>query len=104
MILDGATTRLLQNLPADLKARRWEIVRSKSQPIKTFGATRYQAVYMRPMEHGADDDRMNTIAHLESRSFVHVSTRSASWKDALQDAIGLMREVDARRSDSEDRI
>ena len=65
MIIDGATTRMLQSLPADLKARRWKIVRGESSVLKRVGGSWYKAVYMRLFEDGVDAEE---LAHYDKPS------------------------------------
>ncbi len=100
--MDIDAIRLLQDLPIDLKAQGWQWERSQSGVIKTLAETGYKAVYARPFERGIDSDDL--AHHHKGQWYVRVSTNqqdSASWDEARQQAIELMREADARRKDAE---
>jgi hypothetical protein len=90
--------RHLHRLPPDLEALGWRLVFAREMyptPAKVW----FTAVYARPFEPGIDDDDL--AMHRDGSWWVRISTdasRSASWDDALQDAIALMRHADAQRS------
>lgn len=99
--VDGDTLRMLQDLPADLRERGWELVASESGVLR-WGTTPpyYKAVYLRVFDHGIDDAHRVSMLYRNGRPCARVSTnqlRSASWASAVEDAIGLMRRIDARR-------
>jgi len=97
-VIDSATFAMLQDVPADLKARGWEPSRG-STPTKTLAGARYKAVYARPFDRGVDDERFTNVIHRNGGSVVIVSTRSASWENDRQEAIVDMRVADGRRGD-----
>ena len=88
----------LWELPPDLMAMGWQWVSAESAEHRTSGPTWYTVVYVRPFEQVIDDD---TLAYQNKGGWwVRVSTnpiRSASWDEAYQLALALMREADARR-------
>jgi hypothetical protein len=90
--------RDLWRLPPDLQAMGWLWVSPESAEHRTVGRTWYTVVYARPFELGIDNE---TLAHQHKGGvWVRVSTnaiRSASWEEAYQEAIALMRDADARR-------
>ncbi len=99
--MDGDTLRMLQDLPSDLQERGWELVVSESGVLRWGAEPRYfKAVYMRAFDQGVDDEHRVAMVYRNGRHCVRVSTnqlRSSSWDDAFQDAMKLMRQIDARR-------
>jgi hypothetical protein len=96
--------QVLAQIPDDLKAIGWEWVHSESNAVTTMGSAWYKAVYVRPFEQGIDDEGAVTIVYQNDRRWVRVSTaenHSVCWNAALEEAIELMREADAKRRDPE---
>ncbi len=97
-MIDAESLRLLRDLPDDIKARGWEFILQESGKSRTWANPDHKAVYVRPLDPGVDNERLLATVHRNGRSFVHVSTRSPSWKVAREDAIQRMREIDAQCS------
>jgi len=100
--MDIDAIRLLQDLPIDLNAQGWQWERSQSGAPKTLTRTTYNAVYARPFDRGIDPEE--SAYHYKRHWYVWVSTtghESASWDEARQQAIELMREADAKRQEAE---
>lgn len=98
--MDGDTLQMLLNLPKDLRARGWTLALSESNSVTWGGKRRYKVVYMRNFDQGVDDSQSDAVFSRNGQKAVRVSSRSAAgWDAVLQDAIELMRGVDARRND-----
>ena len=90
--------RDLWRLAPDLQAMSWQWVSTESRAQRRGSATWYTAVYARPFDRGVDDDHLAVC--FDGGWWVRASTerhRCASWDDAYQNAIALMRDADARR-------
>lgn len=101
--MDDETLQMLRDLPGDLKGRGWELSLPDSRVQSTQAMSWCKAVYIRLFDDRLDSLRGTwAIYDRQSRQrIMRVSThqdRSASWDDALQDAIRRMREVDVRHS------
>jgi hypothetical protein len=94
--------QMLEELPADLRARGWQLVRGDTEVYRTADSVQYIAVYVRPFDLDADDqESLSTMPH-DRGARARVSTNqagSASWEDAHRDAIQMMRKVDGRRQE-----
>ncbi len=76
----------------------WQLVSAREIP-RSPAPTWYPVIYARPFERGIDDGGL--AYYHKGDVWVWVSTnahKSASWEDAHQDAIELMRDADAKRN------
>ena len=95
--MDDATAQLLEDLPDDLAARGWAFVRRESKITKTRSATCHVAVYERP--YHSPVDHLGTALTVRGGAIL-VSTaqaQSPTWETAREEAIALMRAIDAPR-------
>ncbi len=98
--MDIDVLRRLRNLPADLRLRGWTLSISESNVLRWGSSPRYDAVYMRPFERGGDVEHTVPVIRRNERDVIRVSTRSASWEAALEEAVEVMRGFDAQRTES----
>jgi hypothetical protein len=100
--MDLVPIQMLEELPADLRALGWQLVRGETKAYPTADSVQYIAVYVRPFDLDADgQESLSTMPH-DRGARARVSTNqavSASWEDAHRDAIQMMREVDGRRQE-----
>ncbi len=99
--IDDDTIRLLGELPADLLERGW--VLSPSEVWVAKATPWHRAIYVRPYDDHRDDQPVTSATYDKQtrRRILRISThldRSPSWRDARQDAIRRLREVDAKYS------
>jgi hypothetical protein len=90
---------VLAKIPDDLKAMGWEWVPAESNAVTRWSRTWYKAVYVRPFDRNADNERAVAVRQYNRQWYVRVSTNqfhSASWEAAHEQAIELMRDADAR--------
>jgi hypothetical protein len=100
--MDLVPIQMLEELPADLRALGWQLVRGETEAYPTADSVQYIAVYVRPFDLDVDNQgSLSTMPH-DRGARARVSTNqavSASWEDAHRDAIQMMREVDGRRQE-----
>ncbi len=99
--MDIDVVRRLRDLPADLRRRGWTFSIPESNMLGWGSSPRYNAVYLRPFEPGIDDAHSVPVVRRNARDVIRVSTRSATWEAAREDAIGLMRGFDGQRKESD---
>jgi len=95
---DYAAIRLLQELPHDLRQRGWGFDQRESSVQHLPGSLWCDAVYTRSFEAGIDADVLAQV--VRGQQVVRVSTiraRNRSWQAARDEAVDLMRAVDAQR-------
>ncbi len=100
MTMDIDVLRQLRDLPDDLRLRGWTFSIPESNVLRWGSSPRYNAVYLRSFEPGVDDAHSVPVVRRNARDVIRVSTRSTSWEAAREDAIGLMRAMDAHRRDA----
>ncbi len=98
--MDIDVLRRLRNLPTDLRLRGWTLSISESTVLRWGSSPRYNAVYMRPFEPGVEDKHSVPVVRRNGRDVIRVSTRSANWEAAMEEAIALMRGFDEQRTES----
>ncbi len=92
--------RDLVKLPPDLMVMGWQWVSTESVAIHRGSTIWYKAVYVRPLDRDADDERAADVVEDNGQWWVRVTTQGAhspSWGAAHEDAIALMRATDAAR-------
>ncbi len=101
--MDLVPIQMLEELPADLRALGWQLVRGETKAYPTADSVQYIAVYVRPIDLDVDNQgSLSTMPH-DRGARARVSTNqavSASWEDAHRDAIQMMRAEDAKRQES----
>ncbi len=102
--MDEATVQRLQDLPADLRERGWQLSLVESA-VEGRTPPWHRAVYSRLFVDRLDrHDRSWPVYDKRTRrQILRISThqdRNPTWEDARQDAIRRMREVDARVRDA----
>ncbi len=100
--MDLVPIQMLEELPTDLRALGWQLVRGETEAYPTAASVQYIAVYVRPFDLDVDNqESLSTMPH-DRGARARVSTNqavSASWEDAHRDAIQMMREVDGCRQE-----
>ena len=99
---NATTVQLLQDLPADLRERGWQLSEVESRVIPSANGPCYRSIYVRPFDGRLDLQVLHSAAfdpHTRQR-IMRISTLkdcSPSWHAARRDAIRRMREADAKR-------
>ena len=97
--MTDATAQMLEDLPDNLAARGWAFVRLESKVAKRRFATSHVdvAVYERPY-HAPVDHLATALTVLHGKVYVSTAqTQSLTWAAACEEAITLMRSIDAPR-------